>query len=119
MWPACSFLSRKWRPIFYSAPGRRTGSWKQTKNKINMKSSFEYAGAVLPLSAVAGRTLVPMLILLVCSFTSIAQSNNSDGTYEFRLKDVLKDIEQHYGVTVRADEKLVAGKNLKYARWRY
>ncbi len=84
-----------------------------------MKSSFEYMAAVLRLSAVAGRTLVSVLTLLVCSLTSQAQSNNSDGAYELPLKDVLKDIEQHYGVTIRAEEKLVAGKNLKYARWRY
>lgn len=84
-----------------------------------MKSSFKYAAAVWRLSAVAGRTLVPALILMVCSFTSPAQSNNSDGAYELPLKDVLKDIEQMYGVTIRADEKLIAGKSLKYARWRY
>ena len=87
-----------------------------------MKFSFKYLAAVLPCrrNLPGGRrTFVPVLTFLICSFTSLAQSNNSDGGYELPLKDVLKDIEQHYGVTVRADEKLVAGKNLKYAKWRY
>ena len=65
------------------------------------------------------RLTTMLLMLMAVSFTSFAQSNNSDGAYELPLKEVLKDIEQHYGVAIRADEKLVGGKNLKYAKWRY
>jgi hypothetical protein len=63
--------------------------------------------------------LVASVIFVLLFSSSLFAQSNSDSAYAQPLKDVLKDIEQHYGVTVRADEKLVAGKTLKYARWRY
>ncbi|GAB3418018.1 hypothetical protein GCM10027516_12370 [Niabella aquatica] len=62
--------------------------------------------------------MMPVILLASFSLSLFAQSN-SDSAYAQPLKDVLKDIEKHYGVKVRADEKLVAGKILRYARWRY
>lgn len=64
-------------------------------------------------------SLVSSIILLPLISPLLFAQSNSDSAYAQPLKEVLKDIEHHYGVTVRADEKLVSGKILNYARWRY
>lgn len=64
------------------------------------------------------RTFQLWVILFSFSFTTKAQQN-SDGNYALPLEDVLKKIEQQYGVAVRYNEALVKGKILNYARWRF
>lgn len=62
--------------------------------------------------------LILTVLLVLFSPLLLAQSN-SDSAYAMPLAAVLKDIEKKYNVTIRADEKLVSDKTLKYARWRY
>ncbi|MFT4094605.1 MAG: acetylxylan esterase [Niabella sp.] len=67
-------------------------------------------------------TNLKLLFLCVIAslwFTLLYAQCNSDSAYAMPLDDVIKDIQNHYGVSIRYDKKLVAGKVLKYARWRY
>lgn len=60
---------------------------------------------------------------LLCVFVSLWQlasaQQNSDDQYAKPLKEVLAGIETRYGVTIRYDAKMVEGKTLKYAQWRF
>jgi len=55
-----------------------------------------------------------LLSLVLCGY-----SQTSDTQYAMPLSDVIKDIEERYGVTIRDPEKLIPGKTITYARWRY
>ena len=46
-------------------------------------------------------------------------AQTSDTQYAMSLSDVIKDIEERYGVTIRDPEKLISGKTVTYAQWRY
>lgn len=70
-------------------------------------------------AAAAIRTLVMGVWIWGALGSGVQAQSNSDSAYSQPLGAVLKDIEKHYGVTIRADEKLISGKVLKYARWRY
>jgi hypothetical protein len=57
------------------------------------------------------------IFLLLMGYSVLAQ--NSDNRYELPLSDVIRDIEERYGVTIRDPEKLIPGKIVTYAQWRY
>lgn len=65
------------------------------------------------------RSLFFFLIALPIPGSVSAQAPNSDSSYAKRLKDVLDDVQKRYGVSIRYDLKMVEGKVLKYADWRY
>ena len=46
-------------------------------------------------------------------------AQNSDTQYAMSLSDVIMEIEERYGVTIRDPEHLITGKTITYARWRY
>lgn len=63
----------------------------------------------------------PVFILIIFLFSSLMvfAQQDSDHQYARALKDVLDDIQTRYGVTIRYDAKMVEGKTLKYANWRF
>lgn len=44
---------------------------------------------------------------------------NSDDKYKKPLKDVLSEIQDRFHVKIKADDKLLAGKYVNYAEWRF
>jgi hypothetical protein len=62
------------------------------------------------------KTITAFCFLFVC-IGGYAQ--NSDTQYAMSLSDVIIDIEERYGVTIRDPEHLIPGKTITYARWRY
>jgi hypothetical protein len=64
------------------------------------------------------RRYISVAISLVVSLQLFAQPD-SDDAYTKPLKEVLADIQNRYGVTIRYVDSMVAGKTIKYADWRY
>src|SRR4030042_3200373 len=56
------------------------------------------------------------LLLVICVG---GYTQTSDTKYAMPLPDVVKDIEQRYGITIRDPENLIPGKTVTYAQWRY
>lgn len=54
---------------------------------------------------------------MLCSIYSIAQT--SDDAYREPLKQVLTEIENQYGITLKYSDALVANHFVTYARWRF
>jgi dienelactone hydrolase len=52
-------------------------------------------------------------------FNPVNAQLNTENNYKKPLKEVLNDIQKRYGVQIKYDEKLVAGKFVNYAEWRY
>lgn len=63
-------------------------------------------------------SLLPAMLLLI-SCTIVRAQQTSDSAYKRPLKDVLTDVEKRYGIQLRYNDKLVAGKYVRYADWRY
>ena len=61
--------------------------------------------------------------LLLCAFMSLwfnsAAQLNTDNQYSKPLKEVLNEIQKKYGVAIKFDEKMVTGKMVTYAEWKY
>jgi dienelactone hydrolase len=60
-----------------------------------------------------------IVLLLVCAAESFAQMQTSDDMYKKPLADVLKDIQQKFGVTFQYTDDMVKDKWVNYANWRY
>ncbi len=58
-----------------------------------------------------------IICLIVLTFTYV-NAQNSDSKYARPLKDVLKELEDRFHVTLRISDKDVDGKILNYAEWR-
>ncbi len=68
--------------------------------------------------------LIYFFALLCAFFASLRLSplhaqSNTDNAYRKPLKEVLNDIQKRYGVTIRYNDNMVAGKTVTYADWRY
>lgn len=50
---------------------------------------------------------------------SLQAQPNTDNQYAKPLKEVLNDIQKKYSVAIKYDEKMVAGKIVTYADWKY
>jgi len=59
----------------------------------------------------------------LCAFVSLwfnaSAQLNTDNQYAKPLKEVLNDIQKKYGVSIKFDDKMVAGKMVTYAEWKY
>lgn len=61
-----------------------------------------------------------ILFLVVCvGGWSMLTAQTSDEQFRMPLKDVLTDIEQHYGIKMQYGEDMVKDKWITYAKWRY
>ncbi|MES2774793.1 MAG: acetylxylan esterase [Bacteroidota bacterium] len=65
-----------------------------------------------------GVVVISVIALWCICSTSFAQQNSDEG-YKKPLKEVLQNIEQKFGVKIKFDESMVAGKTVAYADWRY
>src|SRR5690349_19637849 len=63
------------------------------------------------------KKLFHIICCLLCSLYSIAQT--SDDAYREPLKQVLTEIENQYGITLKYSDALVANHFVTYARWRF
>jgi sugar phosphate isomerase/epimerase/dienelactone hydrolase len=61
---------------------------------------------------------VCICVFVSCWHNSGAQPN-TDNQYAKPLKEVLNDIQKKYGVAIKFDDKMVAGKMVTYAEWKY
>lgn len=61
--------------------------------------------------------LITVYLLVSSLASSVAQS--SDDQYRRPLKDVLTDLEQRFGISIKYDDVLVKDKWLNYATWRF
>jgi sugar phosphate isomerase/epimerase/dienelactone hydrolase len=52
-------------------------------------------------------------------FNSLFAQPNTDNQFAKPLKEVLNDIQKKYSVAIKYDEKMVAGKIVTYADWKY
>lgn len=59
-----------------------------------------------------------LFLVLAVNTISFGQ-NDSDHRFAMPLKDVLQNIEKRYGITIRYDARLIEGKTLNYAQWRF
>lgn len=60
------------------------------------------------------------LFFLVCvCYVCLLTAQTSDEQYRMPLKEVLTDIEQHYGIKMQYGEDMVKDKWVTYAKWRY
>ncbi|TAG99784.1 MAG: acetylxylan esterase, partial [Sphingobacteriales bacterium] len=64
------------------------------------------------------------MFFLFCASVLLRQSSayaqpNTDNQYAKPLKEVLNDIQKKYAITIKYDEKMVAGKTVTYADWKY
>ncbi|TDS10290.1 DUF4974 domain-containing protein [Sphingobacterium paludis] len=64
------------------------------------------------------KSLVTFIALSLFSASTFAQQN-SDDQYRKPLVEVLRDLEQRYGITIKYDEAQVRDKYLNYAMWRF
>ena len=78
-----------------------------------MNKAVEYMASILR------RTLVLWVTMLISFHNLVQAQSDSDSAYSMPLTQVLKDIQQRYDVSIRYDAKLVEGKILKFAKWRY
>lgn len=62
------------------------------------------------------KTILPLL-LLALAFISRAQT--VEEAYKRPLKDVLKDAESRYGIKISCSERLMTGKTVTFANWRF
>ncbi len=80
------------------------------------------SGAILNCAFAPLRLCVKFLVFL-CALVSLwfnaAAQLNTDNQYSKPLKEVLNDIQKKYGVAIKFDEKMVAGKIVTYAEWKY
>lgn len=61
-----------------------------------------------------------ILCLIVCiNWLSVLTAQTSDEQFRMPLKDVLTDIEKHYGIKMQYGEDMVKDKWVTYAKWRY
>jgi sugar phosphate isomerase/epimerase/dienelactone hydrolase len=71
----------------------------------------------------APQRLCMKTFVLLCAFVSLWFNSpaqlNTDNQYAKPLKEVLNDIQKKYGVAIKFDEKMVAGKMVTYAEWKY
>ncbi len=61
--------------------------------------------------------LCSVFFVALCNITRAQY--NTDGAYKKPLKEVLTNIQQRFGVTIKYADSLVAGKYVTYAEWRY
>lgn len=94
------------------------------KSSVLLLSSLLYMPAILLRRG--GRNLQGSLrksFVLLCAFVSLwlnlFSQPNSDNQYAKPLKEVLNDIQKKYAVAIKYDEKMVAGKIVTYADWKY
>jgi sugar phosphate isomerase/epimerase/dienelactone hydrolase len=62
--------------------------------------------------------LLTFFLILTFNFSLFAQPN-TDNQYSKPLKEVLNNIQKKYDITIKYDEKMVAGKIVTYADWKY
>lgn len=62
--------------------------------------------------------ILVLFLLLTFEFSLFSQPN-TDNQYAKPLKEVLNDIQKKYSVAIKYDEKMVAGKIVTYADWKY
>jgi len=62
--------------------------------------------------------IIALVFGLCGTFQSRAQQN-SDAGYPKPLKQVLEEVQKRYDIKIKYDEKMVAGKTVAYADWRY
>lgn len=67
----------------------------------------------------SAKTILSFWILLICTSTSVLSQENSDNKYSRPLKQVLYDVEQQFGVTIKYVDSLVIGKVVTYAAWKF
>jgi len=74
-------------------------------------------------SAFAPLHLCVKTFVFLCAFVSLwfnsSAQLNTDNQYAKPLKEVLNDIQKKYGVAIKFDDKMVAGKMVTYAEWKY
>ncbi|MEP6747401.1 MAG: acetylxylan esterase [Bacteroidota bacterium] len=56
-------------------------------------------------------------MLACCNF--LHAQYNTDGAYQKPLKEVLTDIENRYGITIKYADSMVSDKKVNYPAWRY
>jgi len=56
---------------------------------------------------------------LLCGATKINAQQDTDHNYTKSLNDVLKEVQQRFGITIQYKDKMVEGKNVPYAEWRF
>lgn len=59
------------------------------------------------------------LLILGLMHLSLNAQMNTENQYAKPLKVVLNDIQKKYGVVIKYDEKMVTGKTVTYAEWKY
>ncbi len=74
-------------------------------------------------SFISGKAVnsIPALLFVVfvmMSFGAGAQLN-SDYQYSRPLREVLNDVQERYGITIKYADSMVDGKTVKYADWKY
>src|SRR5690242_71954 len=59
------------------------------------------------------------ILFLLCWLVFLFAQLNSDNNYAKPLKEVLSEIQKKYGVTIKAADSLVNGKEVNYAEWKF
>lgn len=67
----------------------------------------------------SSKTFVSFWILLIGNCTCLLAQENSDNKYSRPLKQVLHEVEQQFGVTIKYADSLVTGKIVTYAAWKF
>ncbi|MEO6230566.1 MAG: TIM barrel protein [Ferruginibacter sp.] len=101
-------------------PTQMTKQFKKDKSLLPKKiKNFikSLCSSKAPFRGFGGLRGLGILFLFFCN-SSFAQQN-SDNNYTKSLKEVLTDIQKKYDVYIRFDEKMVAGKTVPYAEWKY
>ncbi|PRD49271.1 alpha/beta hydrolase family protein [Sphingobacterium haloxyli] len=65
------------------------------------------------------RKVVITTLVYLCCFIHFSRAQNSDDRYRMPLEDVIHIVEERYNIDIKYDQKLVAGKSLNYAAWRF
>ena len=65
------------------------------------------------------KPLCLLAIVLQCCILSATAQQSSDAQYRKPLKQVLSEIEQHFGVKIKYADSMVQDKSVLYADWRY
>lgn len=65
------------------------------------------------------KSTITLLVALFTIHYSLFAQLNSDNQYAKPLKEVLNDVQKRYGIKIKTDEKIMAGKTVTYAEWKY
>jgi sugar phosphate isomerase/epimerase len=91
------------------------------KNIVVELNSVNHNSSLFPLSSLPRcvKSFLLLFVYVVITLNPLFAQLNTDNQFTKPLKEVLTDIQQKYGVTIKYVDSMVANKQVTYADWKY